>query len=159
MLRSAITTAPVVALTATADKATQKKIVKSLALRRGYTSIHVSPNRKNVTLHVVKVNKLVPSVHLRWLFTLVQSLHEKLPKTIIYCKTIAVVAEIYRSIVWELGKDALISNTTGEQASIVGMFHRKSLEKNKKNLELRLGTRRPYPNSCSNNIIRHGCQY
>ena len=132
MLRSAVTTAPVVALTATADKATQKKIVKSLALRRGCTSIHVSPNRKNVTLHVVKVNKLVPSVHLHWLFTLVQSLHEKLPKTIIYCKTIAVFAEIYRSIVWELGKDALISNTTDEQTSIVGMFHRKSLEKNKK---------------------------
>ena len=67
MLRSALIKVPVIALTATFDKVTQKKIVKSLGLRKGYTFIQISPNRKNVKLHIIKVQKLQPTSNLAWL--------------------------------------------------------------------------------------------
>ena len=63
-LRSLFPKVKMLALTATANKEIEKKIVKSLAME-AFTMIRLSPNRLNINLASIKCAKLIPSI-LAW---------------------------------------------------------------------------------------------
>ena len=116
-------------MTATANKITQKRIVKSLQLKK-YSFINISPNRKNVKLHVSKSKTLYSEKELGWRL---QSLREKNhvhEKTIIYCKSLKSISELYDYFIHELGDAAYTSKSeerTNEQL-LVAMYHRRTLD-------------------------------
>ena len=92
--RSILTKTPFCVLTATASQQTQKRIVKSLALRR-YIFICQSPNRLNVRLSITKVKQLNPARDLKWLEKSLNERGNNHEKTIIYCKSMTTVASIF----------------------------------------------------------------
>ena len=118
---------PMCALTATADKKTQKKIVKSFALKK-YKFISVSPNRKNVRLHVTKVKRLSPEKQLSWLEKELREKNTECSKTVIYCKSLKSISDLYEYFTQVLGED-VFSNRAEEQTTehmLVAMYHRKT---------------------------------
>eukprot|EP00794_Sanderia_malayensis_P017125 gene17126-18846_t len=120
------------ALTATANKETERKIVKSLAMKR-YTLIRVSPNKLNIRLSCVKVKKLHPEL-LKWVVDGLRRQNNKYPKTLIYCQSIENVSKVFVYLKEELGDD-MYDVTKVERnvdALLVGIFHCKALEKHKK---------------------------
>ena len=113
--RSILTKTPACVLTATADQQTQKRIVKSLALRR-YTFICQSPNRLNVRLHVTKVKQLNPARDLNWLEKSLNERGNSHGKTIIYCKSLTTVACLYE----------FFSHSVKGDEKLVAMYHSKT---------------------------------
>ncbi len=79
---------PMLAVTATADKQTEKDIVKSLCKN---LMLRVSPNRPNIRLFVFKRTKLEKKTK-----------REKCPKSIVYCQNIEAVAKVFTIFKLEL---------------------------------------------------------
>ncbi len=104
MLRSLFPKTPVLALTATANKATEQSIIKSLAMKN-YRLIKISPNRINIRLSCQKFRKLEPSV-LSWVTKGLQEDKSEYAKTLIYCQTIENVAQVFMYLKDELRYDA-----------------------------------------------------
>ena len=130
-LRSLMPSVPLLALTATANKVTERKIVKSLGIRN-FTMLRVSPNRLNIRLSKMKVAKLTPSI-LNWVVDGLRQEKEKYNKTIIYCQSIEAVSKVFTFLREELGQCAY--DSTKEEQSVnsllIGMYHRKTLTKHK----------------------------
>lgn len=78
---------PVLALTGTADKETQKIICDDLLMLQPL-NIFESPNRKNLRFSVKKAQKNNIHVHLDWLVNMVKEMGVAVPKTIIFCNTL-----------------------------------------------------------------------
>eukprot|EP00112_Aurelia_sp_Birch-Aquarium-sp1_P016965 Seg389.3 transcript_id=Seg389.3/GoldUCD/mRNA.D3Y31 product="Werner syndrome ATP-dependent helicase" protein_id=Seg389.3/GoldUCD/D3Y31 len=122
------------ALTATASKELEKKIVKSLAMG-SFTMIRISPNRLNIHLASMKCAKLNPSV-LAWLVEKLRQENRLYEKTIIYCQSIENVSKLYVYLKEQLGPDAYDSFKEQKLASsmLIGMYHRKTSEKQKQRI-------------------------
>ena len=117
------------ALTATANKELEKKIVKSLTME-AFTIIRISPNQLNIHLASVKCAKLSLSV-LAWVVNRFRQKNRQYGKTIIYCQSIESVSKVYVHLQEELGPDAYDSFKEEKSASslLIGMYHRKTSEK------------------------------
>ena len=113
--RSILTKTPVCVLTATASQQTQKRIVKSLALRR-YIFICQSPDRLNVRLSITKVKQLNPARDLKWLEKSLNERGKNHEKTIIYCKSMTTVASLYE----------YFSHSVKADEKLVAMYHSKT---------------------------------
>lgn len=131
-LRSLFPKVKMLALTATANKELEKKIVKSLAMD-SFTMIRVSPNRLNIRLASIKCAKLSPSI-LDWLVGKLRQENRQYEKTIIYCQSIENVSKVYVYLKEELGPDAYDSFKKEKSACslLIGMYHRKTSERYKK---------------------------
>ena len=118
----------VCAVTATADKKTQKKFVKSSSLKQ-HTLIHISPNRHNVKLHIAKFKSLDPNKDLDWLLKHVREQRQKVNKTIIYCMSLKHVSDLYEYFISEPGECAYFSDKYGQNKDLlVAMYHQKNLD-------------------------------
>ena len=93
-LRSLMPSVPLLALTATANKVTERKIVKSLGIRN-FTMLRVSPNRLNIRLSKMKVAKLTPSI-LNWVVDGLRQEHRKDLTHSILCKNDGIFVEIIK---------------------------------------------------------------
>lgn len=131
MLRTYFPHVKLLALTATADKDLERKTVKSLGMK-SFTMIRVSPNRINICLAKVKCKQLSTTV-LQWLVDGLKNERKLYEKTIIYCQSIENVSKVYLFLKEELGSDAYDPTKREKTANslLIGMFHRKTLEKHK----------------------------
>ena len=131
MLRTYFPDVKLLALTATADKDLERKTVKSLGMK-SFTMIRVSPNRINICLAKVKCTKLSPTL-LQWVVDGLKDKRKEYEKTIIYCQSIENVSKVYLYLKEELGSDAYDPTKRDKTANslLIGMFHRKTLEKHK----------------------------
>ena len=88
---------PLLAITGTADKATQKNIVQLLAMSKNMVNIFVSPNRVNLKFFVSKVKKCMLMDQMSWLVNEVKEKGPKTPQTIICCslKDIATIVNLF----------------------------------------------------------------
>lgn len=134
IIRTHVPNAPMLALTATADKQTEKSIVKSLCMKR-CLMLRVSPNRLNIGLFVFKRKKLVVG-ELQWIVDGLKKEREQFPKSIVYCKSIEDVAKVFTHIKEELGDISLYSSPcqSSSKSPLIGMYHRKTPDKHKNNI-------------------------
>eukprot|EP00794_Sanderia_malayensis_P001713 gene1712-1911_t len=130
-LRTVLPKCPVLALTATANSLTEKKIVKSLGMKK-FSLIRVSPNRLNIRLSVVKFAKLDPKL-LSWIMDGLKKESGAYQKTIIYCQSVENVAKVFVYFKEELGDDVYDSSKQEKSIDtlLLGMYHRKTLDKHK----------------------------
>eukprot|EP00794_Sanderia_malayensis_P004128 gene4126-4682_t len=130
-LRTVLPKCPVLALTATANSLTEKKIVKSLGMTK-FSLIRVSPNRLNIRLSVVKFAKLDPKL-LSWIVEGLKKESGAYQKTIIYCQSVENVAKVFVYFKEELGDDVYDSSKREKSIDtlLLGMYHRKTLDKHK----------------------------
>ncbi len=106
--------------------------MKSLAMKN-FTMIRVSPNRLNIRLCCIKLSKYDPSV-LSWVVDGLKAERNTFPKTIIYCQSIEKVFEVFVLLKDELCKYAYLKEDEGLDDLLIGMFHRKTLEKHKQRI-------------------------
>lgn len=121
---------PVLALTATATSATKATVIKSLSLRSDVVKIYVSPDRPNIYLHKMKVNKDLNEAF-GWLVQMIKEKGPNTPRAIIYCKSQKDCGRLFRHFKIELG-DHGYSPVFAEQNSrnmVIGMFHHNTLKK------------------------------
>ncbi len=93
IMRTHVPGIPVLAHTATADKQTEKHIIKSLCMKKCLV-LRVSPNRLNVALYVFKKKKLLTS-DLKWIVDGLRTDRGNFPKTIVYCQIIESVTKVF----------------------------------------------------------------
>ena len=133
-VRSLFPKVKMLALTATANKELEKKIVKSLAVE-AFTMIRLSPDRLNINLASIKCTKLSPSI-LAWVVEKLRQENRQYEKSIIYCQSIENVSKVYVYLKEQLGPDAYDSSKEETSASSLlnGMYHRKTLDKQKQRI-------------------------
>lgn len=96
---------PVLALTGTADKDTEKTIIGDL-LMKNPVKLFVSPNRVNLRLSVHKVSRSCMLKHLDWLVDMIKQHGKDTPKTIIFCDTLYSIASVRNYMMMTLGEAA-----------------------------------------------------
>ncbi len=129
-LRTCFPDMKMLALTATADKNMEKKIVRSLAMS-SFALIRMSPNRLNIRLSLVRCTKLTTSV-LDWVVQGIKTKGRNYEKTIIYCQSIENVSKVYLFLKEELGFYAYGESLKQDNNSLlIGILHRNTLEKYK----------------------------
>ena len=131
MLRTLLPNVNMLALTATADKDLEKKIVKSLSMQ-SFTMIRASPNRLNIHLMKVKCPTLNPSL-LEWIVEGLRKQKRNFEKTIIYCQSIENVSKVFLFLKEELGREAfdILSREKSTNNMLIGMYHKMTLHENK----------------------------
>eukprot|EP00112_Aurelia_sp_Birch-Aquarium-sp1_P011095 Seg2340.6 transcript_id=Seg2340.6/GoldUCD/mRNA.D3Y31 product="ATP-dependent DNA helicase RecQ" protein_id=Seg2340.6/GoldUCD/D3Y31 len=129
-LRTVLPKSPVLALTATANSLTEKKIVKSLAVK-SYPLILVTPNSLNIRLSIVKYS-MDPKL-LYWVVDGIKKESGSYRKTIIYCQSVENVAKVFVYLKEELGHHMYDSSKQGKSVDtlLLEMYLRKTLDKHK----------------------------
>ncbi|XP_019624894.1 PREDICTED: ATP-dependent DNA helicase Q-like SIM isoform X1 [Branchiostoma belcheri] len=125
---------PILALTASADIPSRERVI-SLLNMQGAQRIHVSPNKENIRLGLMKV----PRDDLRCLDWVVKSIRdngESAPQTIIYCKSIKAIGMVYHYLQAELAEDAWVDKDPERKTKnhLIGIFHGNTLPKHKQNV-------------------------
>ena len=92
---------PVLALTATASRSTEKVIVDSLHLHSDYSIIQRSPDCSNIHYSVVRAKRDV-TVTFQWLLLMLQHERQKMPKVIISCRSINSCVALYKYFITTL---------------------------------------------------------
>lgn len=130
---------PVLALTGTADKHTQKVIISSLALRSDALHIFLSPNRPNLRINVIKTTKKEALSKLDWLIELCCNKGADTPKTILFCNTMRDVANLVNHLMLKLGTSAYIPPTSRKSEDcLIGIYHSLSWKKYKETIVTQL---------------------
>ena len=114
-LRS-FTKAPFLCMTATASLKIRSKIMKLLNMSNAKLIRH-SPDKKNICYHVQKAADLDETF--QWMVNLVSSPVTKIPKTIIYCRSLKGCGELYSLF------DEAAANS---EVPVVTMYHSKTPE-------------------------------
>ena len=111
-------------MTGTSNHKITDHVKKSLSIKRDTTTIFVSPNRENIRLSVVKVEREKYLSNLNWLVSLAKERREKTPKTIIFCNTMQEMASVMGYLLTTLGELAYATGRDRLPANrIVGLFH------------------------------------
>jgi hypothetical protein len=125
---------PVLALTATADKETQKVICEALLMLQP-TTIFISPNRKNLRFSITKSSKEGMHLHLDWLVNMTKEHGIGIPKTLIYCNTLNEIAIVVDNLLVKLGKHSFFpSSSRDKKDMIIGIFHSTSWPESKERI-------------------------
>ena len=125
---------PVLALTGTADKDTEKTIIADLNMRNP-VKLFVSPNRTNLRLSVKKVPRTDMLKQLDWIVDLVKECGKDTPKTIIFCDTLYAIASVVNFLMMSLGTYAFHPNTSKKRHDcLLGIFHSLTLKEYKERL-------------------------
>ncbi|KAJ7375143.1 hypothetical protein OS493_001881 [Desmophyllum pertusum] len=119
---------PVLALTGTADKETEKTVTTDLVMLN-LTKLFVRPNRTNMRLSEHKVPKTEMLKHLDWLVDLIKEHGKDSTKTIIFCDTMYSIASVMNYLMMSLRENAFHPNTSKKfQHCLLGIFHSLSLK-------------------------------
>ena len=115
---------PLLAITGTADKTTQKNIVQLLAMSKNMVNIFVSPNRVNLKFFVSKVKKCMLMDQMSWLVNEVKEKGPKTPQTIIFCCSLKDIATIVNWFLMMLDNKAFYQTTsTNRKDCLIGIYH------------------------------------
>lgn len=123
---------PILALTASADTQSRERVISMLNMQ-GARRIHVSPNRENIRLGIVRL----PNDKLKcldWVVKLVKDGGVAAPQIIIYCRSVKTTGKVHRYLHTELGPDAWVDRDPEERTKncFIGMYHSSTLPKYKK---------------------------
>ena len=123
-LRGVFTDAVCVALSATVTEDIYSDVVISLHLCVDNTSvIALPPDRPNVYLDVISHSCMTLERDLEWLALAVESQQQRCPKTVIFCKSINAVADVYEWLVDRLGEKAFVQGAHSNYNRLVSVFH------------------------------------
>ncbi|XP_023930264.1 ATP-dependent DNA helicase hus2/rqh1 [Lingula anatina] len=100
---------PFMALTATASRRTQQKVMKTLNMKKPHKIVR-SPCRANIKLVVHKVDKSLETTF-AWLVMELRTYKQTMPKVLIYCKSVKECADIYAMLLAELGQDGRVDSS------------------------------------------------
>lgn len=81
------------ALTGTADRKTEKTVIKELAMRDPF-KLFFSPNRCNLRLSINKVGRIDMLKQLDWIVEMIKTNGKETPKTIVFCDTMYSTASV-----------------------------------------------------------------
>jgi len=113
-----------VALSATVTEDIYTDIVISLHLRVDNTTvIALPPDRPNVYLDVVSHSSMTVERDLEWLAKAVETEQQTCRKTVIFCKSINVVADVYEWLMDRLGEKAFVQGAQSNDSRLVSVFH------------------------------------
>lgn len=124
--------APLLALTATATKDVLKDTSKGLGMKPNTLHVTASPDRPNIYLYRIHVDKNVRKTF-QWLIDQLRSMANLTPRTIVYCKSQKDCGVLYKHFKLELG-DQVYFPPDAQPFScnmLIGMYHANTLQKHK----------------------------
>ncbi|XP_078582809.1 putative ATP-dependent DNA helicase RecS isoform X1 [Branchiostoma floridae x Branchiostoma japonicum] len=124
---------PVLALTASADTATRKDIVRLLNLSKHTVFVERSPNRTNIRLSAVRIKPSDDFACLDWLVTGVKKYGSEFGKAVIYCRDFKTVGAVYCHLVASLRDEAYVGVRISRNCR-VGMYHSETLPEKKEHV-------------------------
>ena len=127
---------PVLALTATASKSTEKVIVDSLHLHSHYAIIRRSPDRSNIHYSVVRAKRDV-TVTFQWFLLMLQHERQKMPKVIIFCRSINSCVAIYKYFITTMQDSSYVFDGEPQPSCrncLFAMFHARVDEEDKESI-------------------------
>ena len=127
-MRALVPDIPIIALTATAAP-TKRLAIKKILSMKNTKEVIASANRPNITYNCTKSSYDI-RIRLQWLVQLLRQEKRQCPKCIIYCRNVDTVGTIYNMIMDEMGDDSY-EGKPAFQNSLVAMFHRKTVPRNK----------------------------
>jgi ATP-dependent DNA helicase RecQ len=132
-MRSLLTKACVLALTASAPPSMVKDICSSLHMGSNFTLVQCSPDRPNIFIMAMKAPNTV-SETFHWLADELSNDNKAAKKYIIYCRSIKACALLYKYFSDQLGPENAYARgeKKGVRSRLFGMFHRSTVKKNKK---------------------------
>lgn len=99
-------------------------ILQSLQLNKDDAVIKsCPPDRPNVFLEVVSNTADSVDNQLQWLITGVEIKKRQYPKTVIFARTINCVADIFTTLMYQLGKNAYCDDSCDGTHRMISMFH------------------------------------
>jgi superfamily II DNA helicase RecQ len=123
---------PVIALTATSTKKVKGDIMEHLQLMEDNTDvIFKSPDRPNIFLEIVKKESTEYETCLSWLIEHVRVKGSNSKKTIIYCRSIDTVSEIFCTLKDCLGKMAYVDGKIDSPHILIEMYHKSTHQDSK----------------------------
>ena len=129
-LRGIFTNATVLALTASAPPSMIPLLQKHLLLQKNTIKVTESANRKNI-FYIAKEAPSSISETFEWLTQSLLLEKEHCKKTIIYCRSIKAVGQLYSYFMNQLGDAAYVGKRFSANR-IVGMYHRSTVPRIKK---------------------------
>ena len=85
---------PLLALTGTADRETEKTVIKELAMKDP-VKLFVSTNRCNLRLSINKVGRIEMLKQLDWIVGMIKTNGKETPKTIVFCDTMYTALRVF----------------------------------------------------------------
>lgn len=128
----ALVSSPLVALTATATKATRNALKSKLGLRK-CRSIIQSPDRPNIKLSVRKVSPFNPVSHFASVINELKTKRNECSRLMVYCQKISDCSDFYVEFMGELGDLAYWPDGCSHVSDnrLVSMYHSGTPEYNK----------------------------
>ena len=122
-LRSLVTKAPCLALTATMTPRVYEDVLGSLHVRDDVYVKACPPDRHNVFIDVARRSCLNADKDLAWVADMLQSQQQHCPKTIVFARTINAVTELYGWLINRLQRKAFTGDDCAAATRLVSMFH------------------------------------
>ena len=104
------TNTPALALTATATSTTKALISHSLRLDDPFV-IAISPDLPNICYSVVRIHVRDVTIPFKWPLAKLQKERKSLPKTIVFCRSIATCVKLYKHFLTSLRSDSYEPNS------------------------------------------------
>ena len=104
---------PVLALTGTADKETERTVMDDLTMKDPI-QLFVSPNRCNLRFSVNKVAQTDMLKQLDWLVELIKENCKDTPKTIVFCDTMYSIVSVFNNLMGKPREKAFDPSTVEE---------------------------------------------
>lgn len=131
-LRSFLGKKPVLALTATADKAMRQRLCKLLGFK-GHKEVVISPNKENIRFTVVEADKSLDC--LNWLVALLKTKGEESPFCIIFCHTVSDIVLVLSVLLTKLGGSAYLEGPEpAPERCLLGVYYSATPETAKKRI-------------------------
>ena len=122
---------PVLALTASADLESRRRVIKKLDMT-GVKEVTVSPNRHNIRLGICNVPAYNKLKCLDWVVKEVLDKGQSMTPIIIYCRTFKDIGKVYGYLRKHTGDSAWVDKEKHPDNLIVEIFHSNTPEENKK---------------------------
>ena len=120
------------ALTATSTKKVKGDIMEHMQLMEDNIDvIFKSPDRPNIFLEIVKKESTEYEICLSWLIEHIRIKGSNSKKTIIYCRSIDTVSEIFCTLKDCLGKMAYVDGKIDSQHILLEMYHKSTHQDSK----------------------------
>ena len=127
---------PVLALTGTADKETERTVMDDLTMKDPI-QLFVSPNRCNLRFSINKVARTDMLKQLDWLVELIKEYGKDTPKTIVFCDTMYSIASVSNYLMGKLREKAFNPSASRKRIHcLIGIFQSLSHKEYKERLLL-----------------------
>ena len=149
---------PVMALTATTTEKVKQDIMEYLHLNDEDTDVVFrSCDRPNIFIYFEKRKSTDPDLYLDWLIKHIKEKGVNSKKTIIYCRSIDSVSEIFLSFKSCLGRQAYAEGVVDAEHLLIEMFHKSTHQDSKKRILTEFKKKQQYHTlRCCNSCARHG---